>query len=338
MKLNKKFTYYFVLLMLMATGLSAQQFPLSSQYLINPYSLTPTMAGLTGYPEVFLGFRKDMPGINGSPRTFRANGFANVYQNKMWVGGEIFTDKTDILSLFKAQLSYTYKLQVEDEQFLFFGVWTSFYQNSVNIANTVGIDPNDPLINNASKLNASALNAGFGINYNRRDLNIGIAFPTLFANKTEYALNPGFNMRVEKEMLIYASYLFELAPMWKLQAYGVYRKITNEPFNLEISAMAIYMNRFWGGLLYRNSKALSVNVGGLIYRGLTLNYSYDIGLGGINSKSGGAHEISIGWRFKFSGNNYFDKKASPYSRHGKPKKTTRDLPYPQVQEYNYRRR
>lgn len=322
--------------MMISISSFAQQFPLTSQYLINPYALTPTLAGSTGYPEVFMGFRKDLVGINGSPSTFRVNGYGSVYEDKMWVGGEIYMDKTDILSLFKAQLSYTYKLQLENEQFLSFGVWASFYQNSVNIDNSIGVDPNDPLINNASKLNSSTFNSGFGINYNWRNLNIGVAFPTLFTTNEKYILNEGYSLRLQREMLVYGSYMFQLQQDWKLQTYVVYRKMRNEPMSVDLSLMAIYLNRFWLGTLYRNSKALSLNVGGHIFNGFTLNYSYDIGIGGIHSHTGGAHEISLGYRFKFSVNDYFDKKTTT-SKRGKAKKY-RDLPYPQVQEYNYRKK
>ncbi len=314
----------------------SQQFPLTSQYLINPYALTPTLAGSTGYPEVFLGYRKDLAGIKGAPRTFKINGAGNVVDDKMWVGGEIYTDKTDILSLFKAQLSYTYKLQLEDQQFLSFGVWGSFYQNSVRTDNAIGIDPNDPLINNAAKLNTSALNAGFGLNYNWRDLNLGAAFPTLFPNKEKYTLNPGYYLRLQREMLLYGSYMFQVQADWKLQAYAVYRKMSNEPISVDISLLAIYIDRFWLGALYRNSGAVAINLGGLVYNGFTLNYSYDIGLGGLNRKTGGAHEISLGYRFNFNGNKYFDKKVSGEKR-SKARKS-RDLSFPQVQEYNYRKR
>lgn len=326
--------------MLISTSAFAQQFPLTSQYLINPYALTPSMAGVTGSPEVFMGYRKDLVGIDGSPSTFKLNGFGNAYQEKMWVGGEIFMDKTDVLSLFKAQLSYTYRLQLENEQFLNFGVWGSFYQNSVRTDNTIGVDPDDPLINNATKLNSSAFNSGFGINYTWRNLNLGFAFPTLFANKEEYALNQGYYLRLQREMLLYGSYLFEVHQDWKLQAFAVYRKMSDEPISIDLSVMAIYLNRFWLGTLYRNSGAISLNVGGHIFNGLTFNYAYDIGVGGINTYSGGAHEISIGYRFKFSGNDYFDENngsRSKRSKKGKAKKY-RDIPYPNVQEYNYRKK
>jgi len=117
-----------------------------------------------------MNYRNDWTKIDGSPRTFSANGFGNVYKQKMWVGGELISDKTDILSVFKANISYTYKLQVDNNQYLYFGVWTTFYQASVNTGNGIGIDPNDPVIQNADKLNSSAFNAGFGINYNWRIL------------------------------------------------------------------------------------------------------------------------------------------------------------------------
>ena len=85
----------FLLTTLMA---SSQQFPHLTQYLINPYALTPTLAGQTGYSEIFLGYRNDWTRIDGSPRTFSASGSGNIYQQKMWLGGEAMMDKTDILS------------------------------------------------------------------------------------------------------------------------------------------------------------------------------------------------------------------------------------------------
>ena len=143
------------------SDMNAQQFPLTTQYLTNPYALSPTLAGSTGYSEAFLNYRNDWTRIDGSPRTLRANGFGNVYKQKMWVGGELMSDKTDILSVFRANISYTYKLQVENNQYLYFGIWTTFYQASVNIGNSVGIDPNDPVIQDVNKLNnIKKINAG----------------------------------------------------------------------------------------------------------------------------------------------------------------------------------
>ena len=62
-------------------------------------------------------------------------------------------------------------------------------------------------------------------------------------------------------------------------------------------------------------------------------YTYEIGLGGINSRSGGAHEISIGFRFgekeEGSGKHIKSKKSNFSGRSGRI--------YPQPTEFEYRR-
>lgn len=333
LKLQK---YIFITAFLLGLQIAhAQQLPSTTQYMVNPYALSPTLAGYTGYSEVFMNYRNDWTGINGSPRTFSANGFGNVYKEKMWVGGEIMTDKTDILSVFKANLSWTYKLEVENDQFLYFGVWTTFYQASVNTGNGIGIDPNDPLILNSSKLNSSAFNAGFGINYNWNNFNIGFSMPGAFGSNDEYVTDASFNYKIQRQFQIHASYLFELNDQWQLQTIGVYRKTGNMPATIELSAMSIYQGRFWGGMLYRNGGVLAINLGAHIYNGFVFNYSYEIGMGSINKGSGGSHEITLGYRFKFQETNYFNPEGSNSSK-GKRRKS-RSVNYPDVQDYNYKR-
>jgi len=254
----------------------------------------------------------------------------------MYLGGEIQTDKTNILSVFKAKLSYTYKLQVENDQFLYFGVWSTFYQASVNTGSAIGVDPNDPLIQNSTKLNSSAFNAGFGINYNWQNLNLGFSMPSIFGSNDEYEVNTDFKYKVQRQFQFHASYLIDVSSNWQLQTFGVFRKTGNQPATVELSLLSIIQGRFWGGLLYRNSGVLAMNVGGHIYNGFTFNYAYEIGTGNINNGSGGSHEITIGYRFKFKEKNYFELKDAEKSK--RKNKKSKSMNYPEVKDYNYRPR
>ncbi len=325
-----------VIALLLANAVYAQQIPFTTHYLVNPYALSPTLAGYTDYPEVFLNYRTDWTAIDGSPNTFRALGNGNIYEDKLWLGGELVTDKAGILSVFNANLSLTYKLQVENDQFVYFGIWTSFYQASANIGDGIGVDPNDPLIQNNSKLNSSAFNLGFGINYNWQRLNIGLSMPASLGNSNEYELNSQFKYKVQRQFQVHASYLFDLNETWQLQTIGLYRKTVKQPATFELSLMSIYQGRFWGGLLYRNTGVIAINLGGHVYNGFVLNYSYEIGLSNINSGSGGSHEITLGYRFKFKDNNYFNpgtRTSSGKRRNRTPRLNT----YPEVEDYEYKR-
>jgi type IX secretion system PorP/SprF family membrane protein len=326
-----------LLIFIAATGYT-QQFPVTTQYLFNPYALSPSMAGVTGYSELFMNYRTDLTGIEGHPRTFRFNGFGNIYKYQMWLGGDMYMDNTDIFSKFKASLSYTYKLKVQNEQFIFFGVWGSFYQNAVNYANAVGVDPNDPLFQNSSKITAAKFNAGFGINYNWKRFNVGLSIPTLFTSRQEVENSQGVTFNQKQEFLFHISNIFSLARQWDIQAYGVFRKTTNDPVNFEISAMLIYLKRFWSGLLFRKGGALGINLGGNLIKGMVFNYSYEIPVGGINARSGGSHEITLGWRIGIKSNKYFEYNREYYKNQRESKNRSKSRKdYPPVYDYRYRR-
>jgi type IX secretion system PorP/SprF family membrane protein len=320
--------FLFLLLPLVFKG---QQYPLTTQYLFNPYALAPSMAGVTGFSEIFLNYRAVWTGVDGNPRTMRFNGFGDIYNQKLWLGGSMYMDKTDILGRFNATLSLTYKLKLYNEQFLYLGGWANFYQNIVNYTDAVGVDPNDPLFSDPSKIAASKFNAGFGINYQWRDLNVGFAFPTLFNNNHEVKNGQGIIFAFKREFLFHVSYLFSLNENCGLQTYAVFRKTVNEPLSMDLSAMFIIKHRFWTGLLFRNSGVIALNLGGNIVGGLVFNYSYEIGVGKMNLQSGGSHEITLGWRFGYKSNKYFNNYKS--KRKTEKQKNNYRNNYPPIYDY-----
>ncbi len=310
--MKKKGTYLLLVLLFFGGSLKAQQTPVTTQYLFNPYALNPAMAGYFNYSEIYLNYRREWTNIANGPKTLRLNGFGNVYKEKMWLGGEIYMDKTGAISQFKASASYSYILETGDNQRIFFGVWASYYQNSVSLSDMTGIDPNDPLLNGGSAVNGSAFNAGFGIDYNWQGLNVGFAMPNALADNRYYN-NPGkIDFKLQREFLMHASYLFYLTGNWQLQAFSVYRKVKNMPGNFEISAMALFMKQAWAGLLYRNTGAMAINIGGYAGYGIALNYSFELGTGGINKGSGSTHEITLSYRFGQETRNYFENKKGEY--------------------------
>jgi type IX secretion system PorP/SprF family membrane protein len=334
--MKKLITYLLFCWLFFGGALHAQQFPLTTQYLFNPYVLNQAMAGYYGYSEVHLNFRREWVNIQGGPQTFRATGFGAVYQDKMWLGGEVYADKLGAFSTFKASLSYSYILQTGDEQQLFFGVWGNYFQNSFNVANAVGIDPNDPLIANRSTINGNVFNGGFGLVYNWYDLNIGFAFPNMIADThIPNATTPDFSM--QREFLVHVSNIFSINDQWQMMGEAVYRKVKNEPSVSELSAMAILNKQFWTGLTYRTSGVLAINIGGYVGGGILFDYAYELGTSGINRSSGGTHEISLSIRFGMSDSRYFENKNHPASRSKRIRRSRYNTGrQPRVLDYKYR--
>lgn len=300
---------YIVLLMLLSGGvIKGQNYVQTTDYIIHPYALNQAMAGYFGYSEVHTNYRKQWQKINGGPETYSVSGFGNIYQDKMWLGGEVYSDQAGPLKRIKADISYSYILQTGDNQNLFFGVWGSYYQNSINFNNLTGINPDDPLLNQLNTMSGSTFNVGFGLVYSSYNFNIGFAMPNAMANKSIYLTPDKISFSMQRDFLFHISDLFWLNDSWQLQAMGVYRKTVNEPANVDISATFFLDERFWVGGLYRTGGVAAVSVGGYIGAGLSVNYSYEMGLSGINKYAGASNEISVSFRFGMRGSHYYRNK------------------------------
>lgn len=289
-----KFLLTGIALALLSTAALPQQMPYSSHYIFNRYSLDPAFAGAYDKAAVYLNYRRDWGNIEGSPQTFRANGFGNIHQN-MYLGGEIIADNADIYNRLKASLSYTYRLPLANEQNLSFSVSGSMYQSELSL-DKVNVNLDDPLLKDLSQITGTNFNAAFGLVYNWRDLHIGLGMPVLFRTQDAYQVKTDGEFAFDRAFLLHISNRFRLEERWQLQLFGVYQKTDNMPSVVDISATVFYDNKYHFGLLYRSGGSLALGFGGELIDNFMLAYSYEFGLGGILNGSGGAHEITVGYR------------------------------------------
>lgn len=300
-----KFLLTSIASILLTTAVLPQQMPYSSHYVFNRYALDPAFAGAYDKAAVYLNYRRDWGNIEGSPQTFRANGFGKIHQN-MYVGGEILADNADIFNRLKASLSYTYRLPLAFEQNLSFSVSGNMYQSVIRF-DQANVDPDDPLIRDISRITGTNFNAAFGLNYNWRDLHIGVGMPVLFRTQDTYQPKADGKFAFDRAFLLHISNRFYLEDRWQLQLFAVYQKTDNTPSVVDISATVFYDDKYHFGLLYRSGNALAIGFGGQLIDNFVLGYSYEFGMGGILQGAGGAHEITVGYRIPALNNNQTTK-------------------------------
>jgi len=315
----------------MAVG---QQFPMTNHYLINPYSLSPATAGSRDKGAFFFNYRKDWLNFGtSSPETIRFNTHFHI-GNNMYLGAEAFMDKVDIFQRFKGSLSYTYRLQMAEEQYLHFGLWGSVYQNTINVNNING-NPNDPLYYKLDQLSKMTYNAGFGLVYYNRAFEVGLGMPTLLRTKDAYSYEVNDQLfDFEQEFQFHIANTFTLSPTLQLMPYAVIRRTSNQPTIIDVSASFIFGERFWISGLYRNSQVVAVGVGGELFNSMNLHYTYEVGVGGIHTKGGGSHEITLGFRF---GHQKDDVKEMKQPRQKQKNRKYMLHDYQQMYEQKYRR-
>lgn len=338
MKQNYRYRFLLLIVMLIGHAVQAQQIPFTTHYTFHQYSLDPAFAGSFEQKAIFLNYRQDWTGIDGAPKTFRMNGYGNIFGN-MYLGGELMVDNTDIFNRLKASLNYSYRLQMAEEQYLSMSLTGSLFQSVVRFDQVVA-DPDDPLLKDLNSVTGTDFNAGFSVVYNRRNLHIGLGMPMTVRTKNAYLQAADGKFAFERAFMMHISDRYQIAPDWDMQTFVVYQKTDNEPGVLDVSATFIYSNSYWASLLYRSSNAIALGIGGELGKGVVLGYSYEIGTGGINSKSGGAHEVSLGFRMSAGGS-----KTKFYQKRHKAKKPAntrwgdyRTEPYkPTPVDYNKRR-
>jgi type IX secretion system PorP/SprF family membrane protein len=284
-----------VFLFVGGSQLMGQQLPLTNQYLVNPYLLSPAFAGYNEDSKVYLTYRKEWGDITGSPRTAFINTYFPVSE-RVWLGGEVISDQTDISKIFYAQLSYTYHLPIGPNHQLYFSLWGGMFQNSINLNGAIVSDLTDPILLGNSQLTGTSLNAGSSIMFRWMNGSIGITAPYLFTSEDAYAVGSGNNLVVIKPQVItHITYNFRLNYNWALQPFLVYRSIQDSPYHYDISLLSIYKDNYWAGLTYRNQGKIGFSLGGNLNSNLTLNYTYEYASQGQIANPSAVHEFLIGF-------------------------------------------
>ncbi|MCH8330574.1 MAG: PorP/SprF family type IX secretion system membrane protein, partial [Bacteroidetes bacterium] len=185
----------------------SQQIPLSNQYLINMYSLSPAYAGSFEHWEGYLSYRNDWAGIPGSPESKSLN-LNGPLTEKMGIGAMVQQSTVGIFRNLTARATYAYHLSMGAGQSLSFGLDAGIFENHINLTNVN--NGMDPVVMNQQDFSNIAFDAGFGILYRNNNLNVGVALPRLMPSEHErndtslilYSATTHFN--------IHASYFAEL--------------------------------------------------------------------------------------------------------------------------------
>lgn len=79
-------------------------------------------------------------------------------------------------------------------------------------------------------------------------------------------------------------------------------------WQMDISVLMEWNNRFWWGAAYRVQDAVSLMAGVKVLNGMMIGYAYDLPTSKIIKASGGSHELFLSYEFKLS----IDKKNNKY--------------------------
>lgn len=280
---------------LTAITISGQQIPISENYFLDKYSLSPSYAGNYNAKYLFTGYRTDWTGIDGGPKTLRISyNDAFPFMKNAGYGGKIIYDKAGIFSQLYIMGSYSYKIKVNKEHNIIFGLSAGIYKNRLNLLDYYN-DPKytiDPSLISQDIKSKIKFMSDFSVVWLWKGAEAGFMFSNIsFGDASYKEVAPKYNPLANFQF--HATYLYginkdlDVAPLVIIRG-GKYIKS-----QYELATQVLYLKKFWASLMYRDPSILGFGIGANIGRGLKVGYNFNfatnVAMGVFNN-----HEISIG--------------------------------------------
>lgn len=295
----RKFNITAAILLVTASAF-AQQIPFSSQYYTNMFVTNPAFTGTADEnPRAFITHRSQWIGVAGGPQTSYLTIDGPIEAKNIGLGLKLYSDVTDITSRMGAFGTYSYKLKINDDMNLLFGLAVGVLNNSIDFSKAVVRDGNDPYLSN-ERQSRTVFSADFGLGYTWKKLEVGFAMPQVIGNKIRYKNNAGENSYYNLERYYQGSvkYVFDVVKEKEITAYPLIfvSGAKGVPFQYDINAVLDWKKMGWVGVTYHSDYAVAASIG-VRYKNLSVGYAYDFGIGRVKKYTGSSSEFLLSYTF-----------------------------------------
>ncbi len=276
--------------------IQAQQEPHFTQYFDNTLYVNPAYAGSKGVMNASLLHREQWVGFDGRPRSTTFSIQTPLKYKSLGLGVTLVNDVIGPLTqtMAYADLSYTLRSKNNNGK-LAFGVKAG--ANLINIGTSAlqTTDEGDPLFlsNVRNRINP---NIGAGIYYHFPRFFIGASTPKLL----ERSYDPLYPDHLEhRHFFVIIGAVFNMNKLWKLRPTAQLKLTQNAPFSVDVSAAAIYNDKFYIGGMYRLDAAAGAFIQYQITPQFKAGFATDFGTQEIRNYNDGTFEIMLSYDFYF---------------------------------------
>jgi type IX secretion system PorP/SprF family membrane protein len=290
----------FILLLLgFGATASAQQLQTSSMFDLQGVLHNPSTAGVRG-SMAGVTYRTQWTEISGSPKTATAFGSIDLPNQKIGIGGYIYNDRTGPTSRTGIALSFAKHIPMNNGARFSLGIEARGQQYSIDRAKLSATLGADPAIGTSD--NKFVFDAGFGISYTGKKLQLGASASQLVQSKLNFYTGGGSR---NEEGRLYRHYYFHGSYKWTVDGATsitpnflvIYMQ--NAPTEYQFGTRVEHMERFWWGVGYRVKQSWMLSAGVHVNKKFTIGYSFDIYQTPLSVYDAGsnAHEILLRYNF-----------------------------------------
>ncbi len=284
------------------TGLAQQDLQFT-QFQFNRIYYNPGVAGSGGAICINGVHRSQWVGFEGAPTSQNIN--ANI-PLKFLHGGlsvKIANDQIGYFQNINAGLGYAFQFNLGNGTL---GAGFSANVTTQTVSNADWIAPDGT--NGSGDFGIAQSGAtgvgfdmDFGIYYQSPTIWAGVSSTRLLETATPYtsALNSFTTFYNRRHYYIMGGYNYDLSGTnIQLQPSLLLKTDLAASSVVDVNLTALYNNKLWGGVSYRLTEAVAINIGYQFSKSLKAGYSYDIPITDISSQGGGSHEIFLSYCFK----------------------------------------
>ena len=331
--------FLFFLLLFLQAGVSAQQKPVYTQYILNNYIINPAITGIENYTDVKISHRQQWTGIDGAPVTTylsiqgpvgkkdyrtnvtsfdipgentRGHSFVDEYtaaEPHHGLGGIIMSDKTGYLNRWSVYATYAYHKGLSPRTTLAAGFLVGMTSVSLDASKIQwgSLAADDPAVGyNSGEISKIKPELGAGLWLYSVDFFAGVSVLNIIPGKANFVKDPKYGSSFVPHIITTAGYKTFLNEDISLLPSIMIQYVSPFPLQVYVNAKAQYQDKFWIGSSYRFGDQLGgfAAMAGLnVSSTFNVGYSYDVSTSQLRSYSRNTHEFIIGFLL---GNKYAD--------------------------------
>ncbi|MGM0580079.1 MAG: PorP/SprF family type IX secretion system membrane protein [Bacteroidota bacterium] len=272
-----------------------------SHYMFNNLFNNPAYSGVEGYTKLTAMHRTQWAGYTP---TNGAKGGINsqlisltspIMRYNAGFGFYVLNEDIANTNYIQVQTSGAYHLGIKESK-ISIGFRGGIITQNLNKDEYVYIDDDDPNIDN---IQATQVRPDFslGVNFQHKNFYVGAAFNHLIEAEFGFGADEIRNP-YPKDLLLTAGYTFPINYDVNLTPSFLVRTTEFSSYTFDVSAIATYKDKIWGGLSFRQQEAAIMMLGYSFFKEntLKLGYAFDYIVGEPTAKSATSHEIMLSYR------------------------------------------
>jgi len=286
----------FVIIALFTLQAQAQQDPHYTQYMYNMNVMNPAYAGSKESLSIGLLYRQQWVSIDGAPKSATLSMHSPVGK-KVGLGLSVISDKIGPVEENNIYGDFSYTLNLGGDHKLALGLKSGLTFHKVGLFSEVS--PYTQQQNDAAfRENTSNIyfNIGSGLFYYSKNYYVAASVPNMLEAKHLVVTDNGseYQFGSEKQhFFITGGYVFNLSANTKLKPSFMAKSAFGTPVSLDLSANALFYEKFEAGLSYRLEDSFGAMVNFAITPSLRIGYAYDHVTSDLNVTTPASHEFML---------------------------------------------